>query len=187
MAGYHVSERRACSVLRFARSSHRYRSCAKDPGGLRIRLRDLAAARARYGYRRITRKRVPGPVAARGLVVRASANGVNHKRIYRPYKQEGLSLRIKRKKRISVQRVPLPPATAPNERRSMDFMTDGLFDGRRIRVLTIVDNFSKVSPVIEADFSFPGRRVVDVLERIVTTTGQVPKVLHVDICRAGTA
>jgi len=107
---------------------------------------------------------------------------------------DGLSLRIKRRKRISVQRVPLPPATTPNERWShagvpvsMDFMTDSLFNGQRFRVLTIVrsrqrdlDNFSKVSPAIEADFSFPGKRVTDVLERIVTTTGRLPKIIHVD-------
>lgn len=168
MAGYRISERRACRTLRFARSSHRYRSCAKDQTALRLRLRDLAATRVRYGYRRLY------------ILLRREGWKVNHKRIYRLYQQEGLSLRIKRKKRISVQRVPLPPATAPNERWSMDFMIDGLFNGQRFRVLTLVDNFSKVSPAVEADFSFPGRRVVEVLERIATTTGRLPKVIHVD-------
>ncbi len=59
-------------------------------------------------------------------------------------------------------------------------MSDGLFNGQRFRVLTLVDNFSRVSPAIEADFSFPGRRVVEVLERVAATTGQVPQVIHVD-------
>lgn len=111
------------------RSVVRYRSHAKDQTALRMRLRDLAASRVRYGYRRLY------------ILLRREGWLINHKRVYRWYKIDGLSLRTKPRKRVSAQRVPLPPATAPNERWSMDFMTDQLFNGQRFRVLTLVDNF----------------------------------------------
>jgi len=155
-------------VIGIRRSSYRYVSIAKDQSALKMRLRDLAAARVRYGYRR--------------LHVLLSREGwhVNHKRVYRLYRQEGLSLRLKtRRKRISGVRVALPPATAPNERWSMDFMSDSLHDGRRFRVLTLVDNMSRESPAIAVDTSFSGSAVVAVLER-VAQTHRLPKVIQVD-------
>jgi len=105
---------------------------------------------------------------------------VNHKRVSRIYQQEGLSLRPKRaKKRVSAARVPCPPANAPNERWSMDFMADRLADGRRFRVLTLVDNFSRVRLAIAADFSLSGEKVVEVLDRL-SGAGTKPKILPVD-------
>lgn len=154
-------------MLSVGRSSVRYKSRAKDQTALRIRLRDLAAARVRYGYRRLH------------VLLRREGWNINHKRVYRWYKLDGLSLRIKRRKRISVHRVPCPAATAPNERWSMDFMSDRLFDGRRFRVLTLVCNFSRVSPAVEADFSLPGSRVVEVLEQTAARLG-LPRIIHVD-------
>ena len=89
--GFRVSERRACRVIPLARSSHRYRSQAKDQSALRIRLRDLALSRVRYGYRRLQ------------VLLQREGWRVNHKRVYRLYRLEGLSLRLKsRKKRVSV-------------------------------------------------------------------------------------
>ena len=141
----------------------------KDPQhALRIRLRDLAASRVRYGYRRLH------------VLLRREGWMINLKRVRRLYNLEGLSLRLKKpKKRVSTLRVIPPPATAPNERWSMDFMSDALHDGRRFRVFTIVDNFSRVSPALEVDVSLTGKRVVEVLERLKWTQG-LPKVIHCD-------
>lgn len=105
---------------------------------------------------------------------------VNLKRVRRLYNLEGLSLRLKKpKKRVSALRVVPPPAREPNERWSMDFMSDALHDGRRFRVFTLVDNFSRVSPALEVDFSLTGKRVVEVLERLKWTQG-LPAVIHCD-------
>jgi putative transposase len=152
--GFAVSERRACRALAVARSSQRYRSVAQNQTALRLRLRDLAAARVRYGYRRLH------------VLLQREGWVVNHKRVYRLYRLEGLSLRLKpKRKRVSGCRGPKPAAARPNECWSLDFMTDSLSDGRRFRVLTIVDNVSRVSPAIEVDVSLPGNRVVAVLDR----------------------
>jgi putative transposase len=166
--GFRVSERRSCRVARIPRSSCRYRSIARDQTALRVRLRDLAATRVRYGYRRLH------------ILLRREGWLVNHKRVYRLYQEEGLGIRAKRrKKRVSGSRVLPPPARLPQERWSMDFLTDGLVDGRRFRVLTIVDNVSRVSPAIEVGVSLTGERVVAVLEQLQRTTG-TPKRIAID-------
>ncbi len=166
--GYQVSERRACRVAAVKRSTMRYRSQAKDQTPLRQRLRELAASRVRYGYRRLH------------VLLRREGWRVNAKRVYRLYREEGLSLRLKRpKKRVSVPRVTPPPAARPNERWSIDFLRDSLADGRAFRIFTVVDNVSKVSPAIEAAFSIKGEAVVAVLDRLKATVG-VPKRLAVD-------
>jgi putative transposase len=132
--GFRVSERRACRLVGVARSSYRYRSQAADHTALRLRLRDLAATRVRYGYRRLH------------ILLRREGWRVNHKRIYRLYREEGLGIRGKRRKKLaSVSRVLPPPATRPHERWSLDFLSDSLVDGRRFRVLTIGDTVSRVS------------------------------------------
>ncbi len=166
--GFQVSERRACRVAAVKRSTVRYRSQAKDQTPLRQRLRELAASRVRYGYRRLH------------ILLRREGWRVNAKRVYRMYREEGLSLRYKRaKKRVSMPRVTPPPATQPNERWSIDFLRDSLADGRPFRVFTVVDNVTKVSPAIEADFSLKGTHVVAVLDRLKATVG-LPKRLAVD-------
>ena len=166
--GFRVSERRACRVIPIARSSQRYQSRAKDQSALKIRLRDLALGRVRYGYRRLH------------VLLQREGWRVNHKRVYRLYRQEGLSLRLKtRKKRVSGLRGPKPVATRPNECWSMDFMADRLVDGRRFRVLTLVDNVTRVSPALVADGSLTGERVVEALDRLLAS-GQRPQLLSID-------
>ena len=166
--GYQIGTRKACELIRLNRATYYYQSQAKDQSALRMRLRDLAASRVRYGYRRLH------------VLLLREGWSVNHKRIYRLYRQEGLSLRRKKaKKRVSSVRVVGAPASAPNQRWSMDFMSDRLLDGRRYRVLTLVDHFSRVSPALEAAFSFPGSQVVAVLERVTVLQG-VPQELYVD-------
>ena len=122
---FQVGERRAGHVIPLHRSTHRYRSVAQDQTPLRIRLRDLAAARVRYGYRRLP------------VLLGREGWQVNHKRVYRLYRLEGLSLRLKpRRKRPSHLRVVAPTAQVPNEPWSLDFITDSLSDGRRFRAFT---------------------------------------------------
>jgi putative transposase len=166
--GFDISTHKACSLVGCSRSTFYYRSRRKDQTALLVRLRDLAASRVSYGYRRLH------------VLLRREGWDINHKRVYRLYLQQGLSLRLKcRKKRASAVRVPIPQPTAPNECWSMDFVADELSDSRKIRLLTIVDNFSRVSPAIEVGASLRGKDVVRVLERL-RAAGEVPQVIRVD-------
>jgi putative transposase len=166
--GFRVSERRACRLAGVGRSSFCYRSQASDQTALRLRLRDLAATRVRYGYRRLH------------VLLRREGCRVNHKRVYRLYREEGLGIRVKRRKKLAnAPRVVPPPPTRPPERWSLDFLSDSLADGRRFRVLTIVDNVSRVSPAIEVGVSLTGDRVVRLLEGLRATAG-TPQRIAID-------
>ena len=167
---YQVSERKACSALGFARSSHRYKSTADRQEFLRVRLRDLAAARVNYGYRRLH------------LLLDREGWQINHKRVYRLYTEEGLTMRRKRPKRRFVSctvRKEKRAVQSVNECWSMDFMADQLVDGRRFRILTIVDNFTRESLDLYAAQSIRGDDVVDVLDEIIAHRGK-PKRIQVD-------
>lgn len=168
MAAFGVSIRRACRALRFNLSTCFYWHRRPDQAPLRMRLRELAAARVRYGYLRLH------------VLLRREGWVVNHKRVYRLYKLEGLCLRLKTpKKRLSRQRVEGPPATKPNECWSMDFIADRLAGGHSYRALTIVDTFTRECPAIEVDSSLTGARVAAVLEDLKKSRG-VPARLKVD-------
>lgn len=164
-----VSERRACQVLRVPRASHRYRSVRDERAALRIRLRDLAGSRIRYGYRRLC------------VLLRREGWVVNHKLVYRLYVEEGLILRRKgpRRRKSSTVRMERPAAQGANDSWSMDFMSDQLFQGRRFRVLTLVDNFSRESLALRAAERFRGEDVVQVLEEVSAQRG-FPKSIRVD-------
>ena len=164
-----VSERRACAVLCWARSSHRYRSLADRQKALRMRLKELAASRVGYGYRRLH------------VLLQREGWQVNHKRVYRLYREEGLGLRKKppRRRVACVKREMRPTAEAKNECWSMDFVSDELFDGRRLRVLTIVDNHTRESLALHVTQRIRGIEVVSVLERITSEHG-FPKRIQVD-------
>ena len=158
--GFGVGERRAGRVAKVPRSTCRYRSVAGDQSALRRRLRDLAAVRVRSGYRRLH------------ALLRREGWPVNHKRVERLDREEGLGIRVRRRrKRVSGPRVLPPPAPRPLERWSLDFLADALADGRRFRVLTIVDHGSRVSPAIAVGNSLTGERVVAVWERLERTVG----------------
>lgn len=166
---YRVSERRACRVTRWARSSHRYRS-VKDPrAALRLRMREIAQARVRYGYRRI-----------RVLLSREGWE-VGKKLVYRLYREEGLVLRQRRprRRRVAVHRRERFRPTAPNQVWSMDFVADQLADGRRFRALTVMDIFTRESLAIEVGQSLKGTDVVGVLNRLKLRRG-APKMLFCD-------
>ncbi|MCG6158343.1 IS3 family transposase [Rubinisphaera margarita] len=151
-----ISERRACGLVSLARSSHRYKSTKDEQAALRMRMKKLAATRVHYGYRRLC------------VLLRREGWAVNAKRIYRLYREEQLGLRTKKpRRRVSCRtRVDRPAATRINDCWAMDFMSDELFDGRQIRLLTIVDHFTRESLAIEFGSRMRGREVVAALERI---------------------
>lgn len=126
-------------------------------------------SRPRFGYERIH------------ALLRREGWFVNLKRVHRLYRLEGLQvrMRVRRRKRMSLHRGPAPKPLQPNERWSMDFVHDQLTDGRPFRVLTVVDNWSRESPVLEAGFRLTGQSVVEVLRR-VTIDGRKPISITVD-------
>lgn len=163
-----LSERRACGLIGLRRSTYRYAPRAAGALELRTRLRALAERWVRYGYRRLYDR------------LRREGWRVNHKRVYRLYQLEGLGLRRKRPKRAAGPRViPLVSPRRANERWAMDFMTDALSDGRRFRLLIVLDERTRECLVIEIDTSLPGARVIEALERLVAERG-APEVLVID-------
>ena len=164
-----LSVRRACRLVGLGRSTWQYRPRPRaDETTLRQRLRELAEQRRRFGAPRLH------------VLLRREGWIVNHKRTERLYRAEGLALRRRRhRKRAAGVRVTLPAATQPNERWSMDFLHDRLADGRRFRVLTMVDDYSRECPALVADTSLPGVRVVEVLDRLAETHG-LPQRLTID-------
>ena len=166
---YQVSERRVCLILGHSRSTHRYQSRRDDRAALRIRLRDLAAARVGYGYQRLH------------VLLRREGWHVNKKLVYRLYCEEGLQLRSKtpRRHKSCQVRQQEPQATQADESWSMDFMADQLFNGQRFRILTIVDNFSRESLAIRAGQRLTGDDVVKTLEMVSKRHG-TPKLIRVD-------
>lgn len=164
-----MSERRAGKVLGVNRSSLRYRSRGRDDGVLRERLRQLAAQRRRFGYRRLC------------VLLRREGVLVNHKRVYRLYREEGLSVRRTGRKRVAREaRLPLFANVRPNQRWCLDFVSDALAWGRRIRLLCVIDAFTREALAIEVDTSLPGTRVVQVLERLVHNQGETPEEIVLD-------
>jgi putative transposase len=164
-----TSLRRACRVIGLSTATWRYQR-RPDPTNrqLRDRLQAHAAERPRFGYRRL-----------HTLVDREGLH-VNHKRVYGVYREAGLQVRRRRRKRLTRgQRVPLPVPSRRGERWSMDFMVDTLADGRGFRTLNIVDAFTRECVAIEVDRSLPGLRVVRVLDRLAETVG-LPDLLVMD-------
>lgn len=154
-----LSQRRACGLMEIHRGTCRYRKRREEDGRLRSRLRELAEARRRFGYRRL-----------QVLLLREGWR-VNHKRVYRLYVEEKLGLRRKRGRKRSGVRQPLAAPTAANQVWSVDFMTDALSWGRRFRTLNIVDDYTREALAIEVDTSLGGLRVVRVLEELRARRG----------------
>jgi len=165
---FRMSERRACRVLGFCRASAQYQAKRERPEQLVAKLRELATLRPRWGYRRLH------------ILLKREGVEVNHKRVFRLYRLEGLAVRRKHRKRLaSALRTVLPPPTGPNERWSMDFVADAMTDGRRLRAFNVVDDYTRECLAIEVDTSIPGLRVARVLERI-STTRPLPKFIVCD-------
>jgi putative transposase len=166
-ANYRISIRRACRLVGHHRSTQNYRSRRPDPTSLRQRMKELAAARPRYGYRRIH------------TLLQREGWRDNIKRVYRLYRLDGLAVRSKpRKKHRAQARVPPRAATAPRQRWAIDFIHDSLADGRAFRVLSVVDVFSRSSEVLEPGSGFTGERVAELLEQ--AAGGRLPEVITAD-------
>jgi putative transposase len=159
---------RACGLISVSRSLYRYRSRRPDRGVLRARISEIAADKRRYGYRRVH------------VVLRREGWQVNRKLTYRLYREAGLAVRRRKRKRIGpYERRPLPKPSVANLSWSMDFVSDGLADGRRLRCLTIVDDCTRECVAIEVDTSITGVRVRAVLQRVAETRG-LPASITVD-------
>lgn len=156
------SERRACALIGIGRSSARYRPRPRaGEAGLRARLRHLAGERRRFGYRRLH------------ALLRREGVAVNHKRVERLYRDEGLAVRRRAGKRVArLGRGRTAAPAAPNEQWGVDFVSDALACGRRIRVFAVLDLFTREALAIEVDTSLPGERVVRVLERVASRFGR---------------
>ena len=163
-----LSERRVCSLVAISASVYRYRPKPDNDDFLRRRLRELAGERKRFGS-----PRLHVMLKREGLVI-------NHKRTERIYREEGLALRRKRRRKGAAgARVIIPSPQRTNERWSMDFVADSIVTGRHFRALAIVDDYSRECPAIEVDTSLGGRRVVGVLDWLAETRG-LPEVITMD-------
>jgi putative transposase len=168
-AQWELSERRSCGLAQAGRTLVRYEARTREEGDLRQRLRELAALRKRFGYRRL------------GLLLRREGLVVNHKRVYRLYREEGLSLRRRKRKRLTSEgRGPGELAASPNQVWSLDFVSDCTATSRRLRLLTVVDTFTRESLAIEVDTSISGERVARVLDRVITERGAQPEEIVMD-------
>jgi putative transposase len=158
---WQLSERRACSVLDINRKMLHYHVVKRDDPVLRACIKEIAQTRIRYGYERIT------------ILLRREGWHVNRKRVRRIYREENLAIRTKtpKRRRAALVRAEQVIPTASNQSWAMDFMHDVLADGSKMRLLTIVDTFSRESLALEAAFGFKSVEVVDVLRRLVTKRG----------------
>jgi putative transposase len=164
-----ISIRRACAVIRFDPKSYRYKSRRPGQAALQQRIKEICQTRVRFGYRRVH------------VLLRREGWSVNAKRIYRLYKEMGMQLRNKTpKRRVKAKlREDRADAVRPNDVWAMDFVHDQLATGRKFRVLTVVDTFSRYSPVLDARFSYRGEDVVSTLEQVCSTVGY-PRTIRVD-------
>src|SRR5215469_12373707 len=158
-----VSERRACSIVGADRSAVRYRHRRADDSAVRTRLKELAAQRRRFGWRRLK------------LLLEREGMCMNHKKLRRLYAEERLQVRRRGgRKRALGTRAPMTLPQGPNQRWSLDFVSDALTDGRRFRILVVVDDFSRECLGLVADTSLSGKRVARELNAIIAVRGARP-------------
>ena len=160
-----VSERRACRVIGFSRSAAWRTLQGRDDETLRVHLRRLAERYPRYGYPTLH------------AMLRTDGIVVNHKRTYRVYREEGLQVRTKKRKKLMRPRIPMVVPNRANERWSIDFVSDQLANGRRFRVLNLVDDFTRECVLQIADFSISGQRLTRELDQL---TRPLPRTIVCD-------
>lgn len=158
---YPLSERRACRTVRCARATYRYQSHRDPRTVLRQRIREMAQARVRYGYRKIR------------VLLNREGWAVSKHLVYRLYREEGLTLRHRppRRRKAVVPRVHRPPVTRPNDAWTLDFVADQLVTGHRFRALTVVDVFTRESLAIEVGHHLRSEHVVHALTRLTLQRG----------------
>ena len=168
MKAHELSERRACKLTGMDRSTFQYEKKVGGDDTLRHRLKELAGERRRFGYRRL------------GILLERENLYANHKKIYRIYTEEGLSVKRRHgRKRATGTGAPMLVPTGPNQRWSLDFVADALSDGRRFRTLNIVDDFAREAIAIVVDTSLSGTRVARELSRLIERRGK-PKMIVSD-------
>jgi putative transposase len=160
MAEHGLSERRACKLMRVDRSSYRFEPGSDENAALRQQLMELARQKPRYGYRRLW-----------ALLSRRGWH-VNHKRVYRLYREEHLAVRRLKRKRIVRPAQPINTLTHANQEWAMDFVMDSLASGRGFRAFTLADGFTRECLAIEVDSCLSSRRVTRVLEWVISQRGQ---------------
>lgn len=166
-ATYPVSTRRACELVHRARSRWYHQSTRAGDGALGDALREKAAERPRWGYRRLH------------VLLARDGWQVNHKRVRRVYREAGLQVRRRKRKQVALARVPRPVATQPNQVWAMDFISDQCATGRRFRVLSLLDTCTRECLALEVDTSLPAARVVRVLDDVTSLRG-TPHAITVD-------
>jgi putative transposase len=164
MEQFAASQRKACELANIARSSYRYRANTDKDNPLTAKLTQLAHEKPRYGYRRLA------------VLLRREGQVVNHKRVFRVYRAAGLS--VKRKKRKRLVRVGQPSFTAirSNQQWAIDFVHDRMANGRTIRVLSVVDTFTRECLALEVDTCLPSRRVTRTLDRVIAARGKPERI-----------
>jgi putative transposase len=156
-----VSERRAAHLVGISRSTIRYQHRRQDDPSIRARLQTLAAERPRFGYRRLH------------VLLRREGHRINHKRVYRLYQAAGLAVRRRTRKRVARTRVVHSAiGQMPNANWTLDFVSDALDWGRRIRVLSVLDSCTREALAIEVNTSLPSAAVIRVLEQVIDDRGQ---------------
>jgi putative transposase len=156
MDAHGMSERRACKAIGYCRMTVRYQTTRADDAALRQRMRAIAQERRRFGYRRLH------------VLLKREGYVVNHKKLFRLYREEKLAVRRRGgRKRAIGTRAPMTVPMAPNDRWSLDFVSDQLTDGRRFRILTVVDDCSRECLALVADTSLSGTRVARELDRLL--------------------
>lgn len=169
MERFRASQRKACQLIGLSRSSWCYRSVARDSSALSMRIKEITDTRPHYGYQRVY------------VMLRREGWRDNHKRVYRLYQEMGLSLRLKRPRRnkSAHARQPQTMAQCANHIWSMDFVADNLFDGRKLRALTVVDQYTRECLAIEVSQRLTGDDVVNVMRSICFRRGN-PQVIKTD-------
>ena len=164
-----VSQRRACAVLNVDRSTVRYSSVRPNDADLRKAIRGVAQERRRFGYRRI------------GVMLERQGITMNHKKLRRLYREEKLQVRKRggRKRALGTRRAMVLP-NRTNERWSLDFVNDAFTDGRRFRILAVIDDYSRECLALVADTSLSGARVARELDAIIAERGGKPKTIVSD-------
>ncbi len=160
MRDYQVSQRRACVLIGVDPKTVR-RERPPDHGAIREAMREIAGQRRRFGYRRI------------GVMLERKGMSMNHKKLYRLYREEGLSVRRRRgRKRARGSRTPVPGALRPGDRWSMDFVADTFGASRKFRILAINDDCCRENLCLAADTSISGARVARELDALVRLHGK---------------
>jgi putative transposase len=167
MSEHQYSEREACKLLLIDRTTYRYQPRPDHNAELREKLVALARQKPRYGYRRLA-----------ALLERDGVKS-SAQRVYRVYSSERLAVRRSKRKRLVRPAVESATLTRVNQELAIDFVADGLGTGRGIRMLTVVDSFTRECPAIEVDTSLCGRRVTRALDRVIEDRGK-PEVIRCD-------